>query len=96
MERGRALFLLTIVITIILLFSNSEAATYNVRVKRLGSNMYRDLNSTALIKTSLCLELSLGDEAVLIWDCAFGSKVFGCGKLIFLDSGTSCQVDAVY
>jgi hypothetical protein len=65
-------------------------------VKKVGNNMYKDLNSGTLIKTSLCLELSLGDEAILIWDCALNSEVYGCGKLIFIDSGESCQVDAVY
>ena len=88
-----------IVVALLMLFvniSDSNATKYNVRVKRVGMNMYKDLNSGALIKTSLCLELALGDEAILIWDCALDSEIYGCGKLIFLDSGTSCQVDAVY
>lgn len=79
-----------------LLASNSYAARYDVRVKRVGVNMYQDLNSNALIKTSLCLELALGDEAILMWDCALGTEMYGCGKLIFVNSSTSCQVDAVY
>lgn len=87
---------LVFVALFMLLVSNSDAARYDVRVKRVGNNMYKDINSGALIKTSLCLELALGDEAILIWDCARGSEVYGCGKLIFIDSGTSCQVDAVY
>jgi hypothetical protein len=90
----KALFVLVAIF--ILLANNADAARYDVRVKRVGSNMYKDLNSGVLIKTSLCLELSLGDEAILIWDCALGSEMYGCGKLIFIDSGTSCQVDAVY
>lgn len=79
-----------------LLASNSYAARYDVTVKRLGTNMYKDLNTGTLIKTSLCLELALGDGAVLIWDCALGTEMYGCGKLIFTSSGTSCQVDAVH
>lgn len=89
-------FLLAFVVISILLANNSDAARYDVRVKKVGNNMYKDLNSGALIKTSLCLELSLSDDAILIWDCALGSEIYGCGKLIFIDSGTSCQVDAVY
>lgn len=88
--------ILVFVAVFLLLVSNSDAARYNVMVKRVGNNMYKDLNSGVLIKTSLCLELALGDDAILIWDCALGSEVYGCGKLIFIDSGTSCQVDAVY
>jgi hypothetical protein len=81
---------------ILLFVSYADAAKYDVRVKRVGNNMYKDLNSGVLIKTSLCLELALGDPAILIWDCPLGSEMYGCGKLIFLDSGSSCQVDAVY
>jgi hypothetical protein len=87
---------LVFVAVFMLLVSNSDAARYDVRVKKLSSNMYKDQILGALIKTSLCLELALGDEAILIWDCALGSEVYGCGKLIFINSGTSCQVDAVY
>jgi flagellar basal body rod protein FlgF len=87
---------LFLVAGLILFANNVDAARYDVRVKRVGNNMYKDLNSGTLIKTSLCLELALGDEAILIWDCALGSEIYGCGKLIFINSGTSCQVDAVY
>lgn len=95
-NRMKKLCLSLLIAVFVLLASNSDAARYDVRVKRVGNNMYKDLNSGVLIKTSLCLELALGDEAILIWDCALGSEIYGCGKLIFLDSGTSCQVDAVY
>lgn len=66
---------------------------YSVYVRRIDDNLYRDDNSGVIIKTSLCLELSLGEKAILIYD---GSNHYACGKLIFLRSGRSCQVDAVY
>ena len=73
-----------------------HAEKYGVVVKKVGNNMYKDKNSGALIKTSLCLELAIGDEAILIWDCPLNSERYACGKLIFIDSGETCQVDAVY
>ena len=88
--------LLTLPIFFFILSGTSCADKYNVTVKRIGSNMYKDTSSGAIIKTSLCLELALSDEAILIWDCALNSEVYACGKLIFLDSGETCQVDAVY
>lgn len=92
----KTLLVSLISLSVFLFFGEVDAARYDVRVKRVGSNMYKDLKSGALIKTSLCLELPLGDEALLIWNCALDSEMFGCGKLIFIDSGTSCQVDSVY
>lgn len=79
-----------------LLASNSYAGRYDVIVKRVRDNLYQDLNTNTLITTSLCLDLALGDKAILIWDCALSTEMVGCGKLIFIDSGTSCQVDAVH
>lgn len=67
-----------------------------MNVKKVGENMYRDNLFGALIKTSLCLSLSLGEEVILIWDCALNSELFGCGKLLFLQYNQTCRVDAVY
>lgn len=74
----------------------SRAEKYEVTIKRIESNLYTDVKSGALIKTSLCLELAIMDDAILVWDCALNTRSFACGKLIFLNSGESCQVDAVY
>jgi len=67
--------------------------SYKVYVKRLESNLYKDMNSGATIKTSLCLELAIGEEAVLMWD---GINHYACGKLIFSNTHAVCQVDGVY
>lgn len=81
-------------VCIILIFTSTAlGAEYKVYVKRLDSNLYQDLSSRVIIKTSLCLELALGEDAILIWN---GVNHFACGKLIFLDSNTVCQVDGVY
>ncbi|CZH35959.1 hypothetical protein SC738_14965 [Legionella pneumophila serogroup 1] len=86
-----------IFVTLLMLWGSSlYAAQYKVTVKKVGDNMYQDLNTGALIKTSLCLELALGEDAILKWDCTLGSEMYGCGKLVFIDFGRSCQVDAVH
>jgi hypothetical protein len=86
-----------VIILVFMLFVTCAFATsYNVNVKRVGNNLYKDMHSGALIKTSLCLNLALGENATLIWNCAMGSEMFACGKLIFHESGDTCQVDAVY
>jgi hypothetical protein len=85
--------LIAIVSLVFVFVSDAFAAEYKVYVTRLDDNLYQDRNSGAIIKTSLCLELSLGDEAILIWS---GSNYYACGKLIFISSGRTCQVDGVY
>jgi hypothetical protein len=74
----------------------SKAEKYEVMIKRVESNLYKDVTTGTLIKTSLCLELAIMDDAILVWDCALNTRSFGCGKLVFINSGESCQVDAVY
>lgn len=62
---------------------------YKVNVKRIDSNIYKDLNSKTLIFTKYCYEYAYGEEAVLKYD-----RYSYDNKLIF-DSGTSCDVDKV-
>jgi hypothetical protein len=84
---------LVITVTSLIFAIASFAAEYKVYVKRIDQDLYQDQNSKAIIKTYICYEYVYGDEAILIWD---GSNYFGCGKLIFIRNGTSCQVNGVY
>lgn len=90
------IFSLALAIIAISPISALSEKTYKVYVERVADNIYRDRNSGVTIKTSLCLELSLGDEAILVWDYPIGSEIYSGGKLIFLRSGATCQVDAVF
>lgn len=93
-KMGKVLIIITVLSAIISMFASPIfAEEYKVIVRRIDSNLYQDQNSRVIIKTSLCLELALAEEAILIWD---GINHFACGKLIFIDAGTSCQVDGVY
>jgi hypothetical protein len=69
------------------------AEEYTVNVSITDSNLYLDRSNHVLIKTSLCLEIAIMDKAILVYD---EINCFGCGKSIFLNSGTLCQVNGVY
>ena len=71
---------------------------YNVSVKRLDQDIYRDEGLGLTIITSLCLEFALlNEEGILIWNKPFNTEsIIGEGKLFFLDSEESCDVKAVY
>jgi alpha-D-ribose 1-methylphosphonate 5-triphosphate synthase subunit PhnI len=73
------------------LFSSiSFSDTYKVNVKRLDSNIYKDLNSGTIIETRYCYEYAYGEEALLKYD----KNPYG-DKLIF-ENNTVCEVKAVY
>lgn len=60
---------------------------YSVTVSRKDDNLYEVMGTSIVLRTSLCLELALGNEAVLDWQAP------GFGTLHFLGSSdTSCGV----
>ncbi|GMU57002.1 MAG: hypothetical protein AMXMBFR33_61480 [Candidatus Xenobia bacterium] len=61
---------------------------YRVRVKRIGQDLYQDLNTGIVIQTQYCYEYSYGDDAILVWE---GEYSFN-NKLIFQVSGNSYRV----
>jgi hypothetical protein len=63
---------------------------YNVNVKRIERNLYQDTSSKAIIETRLCLELALGEDAILQWEGRYGDN-----WLLFVGSGTKCDVIAL-
>jgi hypothetical protein len=62
---------------------------YRVTVTRIGDNVYREQASRLFILTQLCLELALGEDALL--EPNPGSLG---GRLIF-DNRTTCLVEGV-
>lgn len=73
--------------------SNGQTpGTYHLTVKRLDANLYQDLVSKIVIETRLCLELALAAEVVLKWEGRYGYSSW----LVFLDSGTKCDVVALH
>lgn len=56
---------------------------YRVNVKRESSNMYKVTGQEIYIKTRMCLELAIGDDAILEIKSASGSYVHG--ELHFLN-----------
>ena len=66
-----------------------SAGTYEVRLTREDDNLYSTLDGT-FVRTSLCLNLALGEDSVL------RMNGFGGGTVIFLDDGDKCDVEAIY
>ncbi len=66
-----------------------DAGVYKVKIKKVGSNLYRDIYTNIIIKTKACVELAGGDEALLEW-----SDV--SGELFFRNMKNSCIVKKVY
>ena len=66
-----------------------EAGRYEVKVKKIGSNLYQDISTRIIIKTSACIESADGDESLLDWSGAYG-------ELFFKNTNTSCMVKKVY
>ena len=83
---------ISIIALIILLPSIAFSDNYSVYVRRVESN--EDSRQNIIIKTSMCLELSIGDNAILIGNNGYS------GKLIFLNYSnepkTECYVNSVY
>jgi anti-sigma28 factor (negative regulator of flagellin synthesis) len=66
-----------------------EAGRYEVKVKKIGSNLYQDISTRIIIKTSACDESAGGDESLLDWSGAYG-------ELFFKNTNKSCMVKKVY
>jgi hypothetical protein len=68
--------------------ANMSASDYYklTNVKRLETNLYK-ADGNLLIETTLCLHLSVGEDAVLKWNGAYS----GDNKIIW-DDGDSCAV----
>ena len=66
-----------------------EAGRYEVKVKKIGSNLYQDISTRIIIKTSACDESAGGDESLLDWSGAYG-------ELFFKNTSKSCMVKKVY
>lgn len=79
---------LTAVYLVLALTALVWAEAYRVRVKRIGNDLYQDLNSGVMIQTQYCYEYCYGDDAILIWE---GEYSFN-NKLIFQSSGSSYRV----
>jgi len=69
--------------------SGIEAGRYEVKVKKIGSNLYQDISTRIIIKTSACVEPAGGDESVLDWT---GSS----GELYFKKTNKTCIIKNVY
>lgn len=70
--------------------ANLDGGSYRVDLTREDDDWYRvDLGDT-YVQTSMCLQLALGEDALLEISAA------GQGKAYFLDSEDSCTVEAVY
>ena len=69
--------------------ANVSSGTYNARLTHEGDDLYSTLDGT-FVKTSMCLELGISEEAVLRMDS------YGGGTVIFLDNDRRCQVEAVF
>jgi hypothetical protein len=69
--------------------SGIEAGRYEVKVKKIGSNLYQDISTRIIIKTDACVEPAGGDESLLDWSGAYG-------ELYFKKTNKTCMVKKVY
>jgi hypothetical protein len=70
-------------------FGNVDAGKYEVKVKKIGSNLYQDISTRVIIKTIACVEPAGGDESLLDWSGSIG-------ELYFKKTSKSCMVKKVY
>jgi len=70
--------------------SGTSPGKYKVSVSREDDDWYEVFGTDTYIKTSACLSLSLGDDAILNLS---GS---GYGSLYFIDDDEDCMVEGVY
>jgi hypothetical protein len=68
---------------------NIDAGIYEVKIKKIGSNLYQDISTRIIMKTIACVEPAGGDESLLDWS---GST----GELYFKKTSKSCMVKKVY
>ena len=69
--------------------SGIEAGRYEVKVKKIGSNLYQDISTRIIIKTRACVEPADGDESLLDWTGSYG-------ELYFKKTNKTCIVKKVY
>jgi len=70
--------------------SKIAAGTYKVTVSREEDDWYEAFGTGTYIKTSACLSLALGEEAIL------KIQAGGFGSLIFIEDEDNCMVEGVY
>lgn len=79
-----------VVVLVVVLCGMSFAEYYKVYVKRIGTNLYKDLNSGIIIETQFCYKYTFGEDAILKYEpYSFDNK------LIF-DDGSSYRVVKIY
>jgi len=66
-----------------------DAGKYNVKIKKIGDNLYQDFATNIIIKTSNCVELAGRDGSLLDWSGV-------SGELYFKNTNKSCIVIKVY
>jgi len=69
--------------------SGIEAGRYEVKIKKIGSNLYQDISTRIIIKTRACVEPAGGNESLLDWSGAYG-------ELFFKNTNKSCMVKNLY
>ena len=69
--------------------SGIETGRYEVKVKKIGNNLYQDISTRIIIKTMSCVEPADGNESLLHWSGAYG-------ELFFKNTNKSCMVKKVY
>ena len=70
--------------------SNLTAGKYKISVSREDDDWYEVFGTDTFIKTSMCLNLALGDDAILKVSAG------GYGTLYFIDDEDDCSVEGVY
>jgi hypothetical protein len=66
-----------------------DAGRYEMKIKKIGSNLYQDISTRIIVRTLACAEPAGGDESLLNWS---GSA----GELYFKNTNQSCIVKNVY
>ena len=66
-----------------------DAGRNEVKVKKIGSNLYQDISTRIIIKTRACVEPAGGDESLLDWTGSYGA-------LYFKKTNKTCIVKKVY
>lgn len=67
----------------------SMAEYYKVTISKKGDNLYEVQGQGIYIMTRMCIELALGEDAILDVDAT------GRGKLMFPNSNQTCDVEKV-
>jgi hypothetical protein len=68
---------------------NIDTGRHEVKIKKVGSNLYQDISTRIIIKTVDCVEPAGGDESVLDWSGSYG-------EIYFKNANKSCMVKKVY